>query len=208
MIGVKKKEDEFFQLLIEFAGKIVKTGEAFLDLVSNYEDVADKVAGIKVLETECDMQAHKILTALHASFITPFDREDIYSITKQMDDIVDSLEEVANRFIVFDVQKLRRECITMATYIMQAIRELEVLFKHLSEVKKNSGIVHEQIVEVNRIENEGDFLYRRALTDLFRKEVNPIELIKWKHLYEQLETSLDSCENVANIVEGVVMKYA
>ena len=207
MIGVKKKEDEFFQLLNDFAGKIVKVGESFLDLVSNYEDVADKVAGIKVLETECDMQAHKILTALNASFITPFDREDIYSITKEMDDIVDSLEEVANRFIVFDVNHLKPECLTMATYIMQAIRELEVLFKHLSEVKKN-GVVREQIIEVNRIENEGDLLYRKALTDLFREEVNPIELIKWKHLYEQMETSLDSCESVANIIEGVVMKYA
>ena len=117
MIGVKKKEDEFFQLLIDFASKIVKVGESFLDLVSNYEDVADKVAGIKVLETECDMQAHKILTALNASFITPFDREDIYDITKEMDDIVDSLEEVANRFIVFDVKKLKPECLTMASYI-------------------------------------------------------------------------------------------
>ena len=173
----------------------------------DYQNVADKVAGIKVLETECDMQAHKILTALNASFITPFDREDIYDITKEMDDIVDSLEEVANRFIVFDVKQLKPECLKMAEYIMQAIRELEVLFRHLSEVKKNT-IVHEQIVEVNRIENEGDLLYRKALTDLFRDEKDPIELIKWKHLYEQLETSLDSCENVANIVEGVVMKYA
>ena len=207
MIGVKRKEDEFFRLLAEFSVKIVKAGEAFLDLVSDYQDVADKVSGIKVLETECDMQAHKILTALNASFITPFDREDIYAITKEMDDIVDSLEEVANRFIVFDVQKLRPDCLTMATCIMQAIRELEVMFRHLSEVKKNS-VVQEQIIEVNRIENEGDILYRKSLTELFRKETNPIELIKWKHLYEQMETSLDSCENVANIVEGVVMKYA
>lgn len=206
MIGVKKKEDEFFQLLMDFAGKIVKAGEAFLDLVSKYEDVSDKVAGIKVLETECDMQAHKILLALNASFVTPFDREDIYSITKQLDDIVDSIEEVANRFIVFDVKKLRPECLTMATYIMQAIGELEILFKHLSEVKKNT-MVHKQIIEVNRIENEGDILYRKALTELFREEKDPVELIKWKHLYEQMETSLDSCENVANIVEGVVMKY-
>lgn len=207
MIGVKKKEDEFFQLLIEYAGKIVRAGEAFENLVKNYEDVADQVAAIKVLETECDMQAHKILSALNASFITPFDREDIYSITKEMDDIVDCMEEIANRFIVFDVKQLKPECHKLTTYIMQAIRELEVLFKPLSEVKKNS-IVHEQIIEVNRLENEGDVLYRKALTELFQKEVNPIELIKWKHLYEQLEECLDSCEAVANIIEGVVMKYA
>ena len=207
MIGVKKKENEFYLLLEEFARKIVKAGEAFYDLVSNYEDIENKVADVKTLETECDMQAHKILTALNASFITPFDREDIYSITKEMDDIVDSIEEVANRFIVFDVNKLKPESFAMATYIMQAIRELEVMFKHLPEAQKNS-IVREQIIEVNRIENDGDVLYRDALKKLFREEKDPIELIKWKHLYEQLETSLDSCENVANIVEGVIMKYA
>ena len=207
MIGVKKKENEFYLLLEEFAGKIVKAGEAFYDLVSNYEDIENKVADVKTLETECDMQAHKILTALNASFITPFDREDIYSITKEMDDIVDSIEEVANRFIVFDVNKLKPESFAMATYIMQAIRELEVMFKHMPEAQKNS-IVREQIIEVNRIENDGDVLYRDALKKLFREEKDPIELIKWKHLYEQLETSLDSCENVANIVEGVIMKYA
>ena len=207
MIGVKKKENEFYLLLEEFAGKIVKAGEAFYDLVSNYEDIENKVADVKTLETECDMQAHKILTAHNASFITPFDREDIYSITKEMDDIVDSIEEVANRFIVFDVNKLKPESFAMATYIMQAIRELEVMFKHLPEAQKNS-IVREQIIEVNRIENDGDVLYRDALKKLFREEKDPIELIKWKHLYEQLETSLDSCENVANIVEGVIMKYA
>lgn len=207
MIGVKKKEDEFFQLLREFAEKIVLAGETFLDLVTNYENVEEKVAKVKEMETLCDQQSHKILAALNASFITPFDREDIYQITKEMDDIVDNLEEVANRFDVFDVKELRPESVVMSNHIMQAIRELEVMFKHLSETKKNS-IVTDQIIEVNRIENEGDICYRKALKDLFKNETDPIELIKWKHLYERLETSLDSCETVANIVEGVVMKYA
>ena len=207
MIGVKKKEDEFFQLLIEFSGKIMKSGEAFCDLINDYTNVEEKVAGMKVMETECDMQAHKILAALRASFVTPFDREDIYEITNEMDAIVDSLEEVANRFVVFDVKELKPEAIQMTANIMQAIRELEVLFKHLSEIKKNN-IVKEQIIEINRIENEGDILYRSALAKLFREEKDPIELIKWKHLYEQLEHSVDSCEHVANIIEGVVTKYA
>lgn len=207
MIGVKKKEDEFFQLLIEFSGKIVKAGEAFYDLIQDYTNVEEKVAGMKVLETECDMQQHRILSALKASFVTPFDREDIYEIAGEMDAIVDCLEEVANRFVVFNVKELRPASKEMTNYILQAIRELEVLFKHLSEVKKNS-VVKEQVIEVNRIENEGDILYRKALSELFRNEKDPIELIKWKHLYEQLEASLDSCEHVANIIEGVITKYA
>lgn len=206
MIGVKKKEDVFYRLFGEYAVKIVKAGESFYDLVQNYENVEDKVSKIKVLETECDMEAHKILKALNGSFVTPFDREDIYDVTKQMDDIVDSIEEVANRFIVFDVHALKPEALTMAELILQSIREVEVLFKHLSEMKKNQ-VVREQIIEINRLENEGDLIYRKALTKLFREEKDPIELIKWKHLFEQLEASLDSCENVANIMEGVVMKY-
>ncbi len=207
MRGVKKKEDIFFQLFIESAGKIVQAGEAFQDLVHNYVDVNDKVANLKVYETECDMQTHKILKALNGAFITPFDREDIYNIAKNMDDIVDCLEEVANRFIVFDVRQMKSEAITIADLIMQSIRELEVIFKHFSELKKNA-IIMDQVIEVNRLENEGDILFRKALQGLFRNEKDPIELIKWKHLYEQLEASLDACENVANMVEGAVMKYA
>ena len=207
MIGVKKKEHEFYELLHEFSQKLVVAGEAFYDLVKNYDNVEEKVAHMKALETECDQQSHKILKALNESFITPLDREDIYDITREMDDIVDNMEEVANRFVVFGVDTLRSEAVTMGEYILRAIRELEVLFKYLSEVKKNP-IVKEQIIQVNLIENEGDVFYRNALKDLFKNEKDPIELIKWKHLYEHLETSLDSCENVANMLEGVVMKYA
>ena len=207
MIGVKKKEDVFYKMFIEFCGKILTAGKAFADIVHDFEDVENKVANMKVLETECDMEAHKILQALHGSFITPFDREDIYSITREMDDIVDCMEEVANRFLVFDIREMKQEAVVMADMTIQAIRELEVMFKHLSELKKNS-LVMEQIIEVNRIENEGDVVFRKALSTLFREEKNPIELIKWKHLFEQMEASMDSCETVANILEGVVMKYA
>lgn len=205
--GVKKKEDEFFELLKGFMSEIVVTGEVFADLVHNYENVEEKVLKVKERESICDDESHKILRALRASFITPFDREDIYDIANEMDDIVDNLEEVANRFDVFSVKELRPACLEMTNYIMQAIRELDVMIKHLSEVKKNT-IVVEQIEEVNRIESEGDTCYRKALKELFSEEKDPIELVKWKHLYERLEMSLDACEKVANIVEGVVVKNA
>ena len=207
MIGVKKKEDVFYTLFRESAEKIVMAGEAFLDLVTNYTDVEAKVARMKAIETECDQQTHKILKTLNACFITPLDREDIYYLSKNMDEIVDTIEEVANRFLVFDVKIMRPEAIALSQLIMQSIRELEVLFRYISELKTNK-IVMEQVIEVNRLENEGDIVYRGALTKLFREEKDPNELIKWKHLYEQLEASLDACENVANIVEGAVMKYA
>ena len=138
---------------------------------------------------------------------TPFDREDIYTIAREMDDIVDCVEEVANHFLVFGVTKMRPEALTMAELILQAIRELEVLFNHLHDIK-SSDILMKQVIEVNRIENEGDVVYRSTLSRLFQEEKDPIEIIKWKHLYEELEESLDACENVANLIEGLIMKYS
>lgn len=207
MLGLKKKEDVFYSLFINYAEKISIAGSEFLDLLENYDNVDEKVGKIKDLETECDMYAHDILNKLNSAFITPFDREDIYSVTKQMDDIVDCLEEVSNRFIVFDVKSIRPEAIVMGKLIKQSITEIQKLFQCLPDLKKNNS-VKTQIIEINRLENEGDAVYREALTKLFREDIDPKELIKWKHIYEQLENSLDSCENVANILEGVMMKYA
>lgn len=207
MFGLKKKEDIFYTLFIDYARKIEIAGEKFLDLLQNYEDVEDKVEKIKTLETECDQYAHDILNKLNVAFITPFDREDIYNVTKQMDDIVDCIEEASNRFVVFDVKQIRPEALEIGNLILKCTQELVVLFEHLPDLKKNN-LVKTQIIEVNRLENEGDVIYREALMKLFREDINPVELIKWKHILEQLENSLDSCENVANIIEGVAMKYA
>jgi predicted phosphate transport protein (TIGR00153 family) len=207
MAGIKKKEDEFFVLLKEFTAKIIVVGNAFEALVNDYTNVEMKVARLKTLETECDGLTHTILSALNNSFVTPFDREDIYDITKGLDEIVDLIEEVGSRFLIFDVKELREPCKQFASHIMQCIIELDTLFQHLDEVKKNN-ISREQAIEINRLENEGDVVFRSTMSDLFRNEKDPIELVRWKHLYEEMEACLDACEAVANIIEGVVMKYA
>ncbi|MCI8630806.1 MAG: DUF47 domain-containing protein [Firmicutes bacterium] len=204
---VKKREDVFITLLNEEMSKVTAAGEAFLDLVNNYENVNDKIAGMKILETECDMQAHKILNTLNSASTPLFAREDIFSLIREIDDIVDGLEEAANRFGVFNVKDIRPDAKKMADIVMQAINELSTMFEHLSEIKKPAALL-EHIIEVNRIENEGDIIYRRALSNLFSNEKDPIEIIKWKHIYEKMETSIDACESVANMIEGVIMKYA
>jgi len=207
MIGIQKKEDEFFLLLQEFSAKILVVGDAFEDLVKDYSDVERKVAQLKLLETECDHLTHKILNSLNASFVTPFDREDIYDVTKGLDEIVDLLEEVGSRFLIYDVRQLRPQCVQFATQISRCLKELDKLFRHLSEIKKND-VVREQIIEINRLENEGDVFFRNTMNELFVNEKDAIELIRWKHLFEELENCLDACEAVANTIEGVVMKYA
>jgi predicted phosphate transport protein (TIGR00153 family) len=207
MIGVKKKEDEFYSLLRTFASKIVTVSESLQNLVNDYTDVENKVTDLKLMETECDVLTHDILTALNGSFVTPFDREDIYDITKGLDEIVDLMEEVGNRFLIFDVKEMRTQTKVVASLIVQCVKELNILFNHLHEIKKNN-IAREQVIEINRIENEGDVFFRTTIHELFKNEKDPIELVKWKHLYEQLEACLDACENVANNIEGVVVKYA
>ena len=206
MIG-KNKGDIFLTLLSEEMEKVKITGETCLDLVNNYEDVNNKIAGMKVLETECDMQAHKILNAMNTTRTPLFAREDLFSLIREIDDIVDGLEEVANRFGVFNVEEIRPDAKKMADIVIQAINELSAMFEHLSEIKKPAALL-EHIIEVNRIENEGDLIYRKALANLFSDEKDPIEIIKWKHIYEKMETSIDACESVANMIEGVIMKYA
>lgn len=207
MFGTKKKkEDEFFVALQEFAAIILEATEEFEDLVDNYVDLERKAVIIKEFESKCDQKTHDILTMVNESFVTPFDREDMHSIVKKMDDIVDKLEHIANRFLIFDVKTLKPGCQEITDLIVLAVKEIVVLFEHLPEVKKNNK-VKQQIIEINRIENEGDLVNRRNLQELFTNEKDPIEVIKWKHIYEQLEGCLDSCESVTDIVEGVVIKY-
>jgi uncharacterized protein Yka (UPF0111/DUF47 family) len=207
MLGIKRKEEEFYVLLKDFSDKIVVVGEALRDLVTDYTDVKDKAANLKLLETECDVLTHNILTALNGSYVTPFDREDIYDITKGLDEIVDLMEEVGSRFLIFNVQSMHPQCKAVVSLIVQTTQELNILFAHLNEIKKNN-IAREQVIEINRLENEGDDIFRSTMQDLFSSNPDPIELVKWKHLFEQLEACLDACENVANTIEGVIMKYA
>jgi predicted phosphate transport protein (TIGR00153 family) len=207
MFGLKKKEEVFFNLFMETIEKGVEAGEKLKLLMEDFTDIEAKTEDLKKIENECDGKVHKIMRALSASFITPFEREDIYYIAKELDNIVDTIEEAASRFLIFNVKEIREDALVMAMLIVDCIRELEKLIGELKNMKK-SKTLREHIIEVNRIENEGDVAFRRAMEKLFTEETNAIEVIKWKEIYEFLENSLDACENVANTLEGVVMKNA
>ena len=207
MFGLKKKEDVFYDLFDVTMDKVLVAANCFKDLLNDFTDVSTKITNLKDIEHECDTHVHKILKALNASFVTPIDREDIYMIAKEMDNIVDSIEEVANRFDLFHVTEIREEAKEMASLIVDCVMELRILVNELRRMKRSS-IINEKIIEVNRIENLGDVVYRSAIKSLFENETNAIEVIKWKQIFELMETSLDSCEDVANILEGVIMKHA
>lgn len=207
MLRVTKKEAIFFKLFAEMTDKIIEAAYALEDLMTNYNDVPNKVKAIGDLEHECDMHAHKILKQLNAAFITPIDREDIYSITKELDNIADAIDEVAHRFVMYNVQSVKPDSIEIAKLITIATKELKELMNELVHLKI-SDTLKEKIIEVNRLENVGDEIFRSSVTKLFAEVKDPLEVIKWKGIYSYLEHALDACEEVADIVEGVVMKHA
>jgi hypothetical protein len=207
MFGMNQKEEQFYCLFNETMLLICQSSEALLELLTNFEDVKEKATKIKQIELDCDNQTHKVLEVLNSAFITPFDREDMYQIIKSMDNIVDAVEEIANRFSIFNVKTIKSPTIEMANLINQSTLELKDLFANINQIGKND-IIMNKIIEINRIENEGDFFHRKALEDLFNNESDPVEIIKWKYLFELLEQALDDCEGIANLVQGLIMKHS
>ncbi len=207
IFSLKKKEDVFYDLFDETIEKTLEAALLLENLMNDYTDIGSKIAYLKDIEHECDTHVHKIMKALNASFITPIDREDIYAIAKEMDNIVDTIEEAANKFDLFHVTEIRDSAKRMATLIVESVQELKIVVNELRRMKR-SKLLREKIIEVNRIENEGDVVYRSAIKSLFETETNALEVVKWKQIYEFLEDSIDACEDVANIIEGVVMKHA
>lgn len=207
MFRITRKEEAFFDLFVETAESGCKTAKMLEELMKNYTRVNEKIDAIEECEHECDNQVHKILEQLNKSFITPIDREDIYLIAKELDNITDDIESTAHRFTMFNVRSITEDAKKMAGLIVKCTEELKAVMAELKYMK-TSKLLKERIIEVNRIEDEGDLVFRNAITKLFIQETDAVEVIKWKEIYEYLENTLDACEDVANIVEGVVMKHA
>ncbi len=207
MFSLSSKEVVFFDMFYEASEIVYKAATMLEDLMNNYTGIQEKIEAIEQVEHDCDQQVHKIMQKLNSSFITPIDREDIYLIAKELDNITDAIESTAHRFRMYNVQKIMEESLAFASLIVKSTAELKKVMLELKNLK-TSKAMNGQIIEINRLENEGDVIYRNVIAKLFVSEKDPIEVIKWKEIYELLESTLDACEDVANIVEGVVMKHA
>ncbi len=207
MFRITPKEEIFFDLFVETAKNTCRSAEMLEDLMVNYVSVNDKIKQIEEIEHECDQNVHNILKQLNKSFITPIDREDIHAIAKEMDNITDAIESTAHRFRMFNVSSIREDAKKVANLIVQCTKELTGVMEEMKNMKTSTEL-EKKIIEVNRIENVGDEIYRDAIAQLFVAEKDAIEVVKWKEIYEYLENTLDACEDVANLVEGVVMKHA
>lgn len=202
----RKKELNYFDVLITASCYAYQTACQLNEMITNYHDVSQKAKAIHDLEHAADYECHRLFEALNTAFITPIDREDIYDLIKSIDDITDLLEDVANRFDMFSIAAVRPEAIKFGSLMENATQRLYELLQSFKSHKKNQATVHRLVKEVNTLEEEGDRLYRDLIKALFINEKDVMELIKWKDIYDDMENVLDACEDVADIIQGVVMK--
>ena len=207
MFRVTRKEEIFFDLFVDTVDLACEAAKKLKDLIDNYCDVDRKINEIQQIEHNCDIKVHNIVEQLNKSFITPIDREDINEIAKQLDNITDAIEDTAHRFRMFDIKSITEDAKKFTELLVAGTEELKIVMTEMKSMK-TSKLLCSKIIEVNRLENEGDTLYRNVMTSLFTSGQDALEIIKWKEIYEFLENSLDACEDVANTVEGVVMKHA
>jgi uncharacterized protein len=205
MFKTTKKDLIFFDLFSVVMDDTCKAAEILQDLFTNYIDIDDKIKAIEKLEHSCDRTIHDIIEHLNRSFITPIDREDIFLIAKEIDNIIDNIEATAQGLRLFSITKIRPQTVEMAQLITQSATVLSVVVGELKQFK-TSKIMQQKIIEVNHIENDGDEAYNKIMQELFSKEQNPVEIIKWKEIIENMESTIDACEEVANMIEGIVSK--
>jgi uncharacterized protein Yka (UPF0111/DUF47 family) len=195
------REEKFFELFREQAANVVVGAKLLKDLLEDYTDVDQKRMMIEKIENAGDDIAHHILEKLNTTFITPMDREDIHALASAL------INATSQRLHLYGVKEIRPDAIALGNVVLRASEEIEALTDRMEDLK-NVKNMKARWIEINRLENEGDKISRQAIAVLFEKETNPIEVIKWKELYEHLETAIDKCEDAANIVEAVVLKNA
>jgi predicted phosphate transport protein (TIGR00153 family) len=201
------KEKSFFDFFEQHAALTVQGTQELLNLLADPKNIEAKARRIADIEHETDVITHRCVEALHKTFITPIDRDSIHRLITRMDDIMDYVEAAAERIALYELSTMTQDVKDLAEVLHRATIEVEQACKHLRDLKNPSKILQLSI-DINRLENEGDAILRRAVARLFREEKDPILVIKWKEIYENLEMATDRCEDVANIIEGVVLEHS
>jgi len=201
------REKKFFALFEQGTQNAVKIAQQLKDMVYIWENVKERVGVITDLEHQGDAITHQIFEQLHRSFITPFDREDIALLAHSLDDVTDFIRAAADAMFLYKVERPTNRAKELVDIVVQAVVEVE---RAVSEIHDRIGRKQllKRCVEINRLENIGDRVYRSAMAELFNDSGDFAGLIKWREIYKHMESVIDRCEDIANILEGVAIKYA
>jgi predicted phosphate transport protein (TIGR00153 family) len=198
---------EFFDQFSRHAALTVEGAKLLQNLLGDLSNAEEQAQRIKRVESEADRVAHETLAMLHKSFITPIERGDIHRIVSRTDDILDYVEAASQRLWLYEIKAATPEAKEMSRVLVQSSEAVKNTLDALPNLRDPERI-RGACIEINRLENECDTLLRLATARLFREERDPVMVIKWKEIYENIEDATDRCEDVANVIEGVVLENA
>ncbi len=207
-LNLMPRGDKFFDLFEVSSKNMVKAAESLKDLIYSWDCIDQKLEEMDRIEHQGDTITHEIMFQLNRSFITPFDREDIGMLAHSLDDVTDLIQATADTMVLYKVREPGKRARELADILVQITTEVEHVMPSLRRHNANLEKILNSCVEINRLENVADKIYRTALKELFEDSNDIADIIKWREIYEHMESATDMCEDVANVLEGVALKHA
>lgn len=198
------REESFYDLFVKEAELLVQGSEQLLDLVTNYENIETKARRLHDLERETDEVTHEVMRRLNTTFVTPFDREDIHKLASNLDDVLDHIDAAVDLLVLHGIEHPLPEMKAQADLLVQASKTIEEAMRLLPAFDRLAP----HWIEINRLENEGDRIYRKGIADLFSGDYKAMDVLKWKDIIDELEKAMDRLEDVANTLEAIALKQA
>ena len=193
---------QFFSLFTQASANAQAIARVLVDLLDDWPDSREKLRDIRELEHEGDRLTHEVINLLNRTFVTPFDRDDMYRLASVIDDVCDHIDEAADNIDAYEVRNVPEKARQQAEVIHRAASRLHEAVERLEGFKDSSR----QLAALRELEDEGDRLSREAIADLFRSGADPLTIIRWKDIHEQLEEAVDACENAADVLEAILVK--
>jgi predicted phosphate transport protein (TIGR00153 family) len=202
MFNFSPHREKFFDLFKQSAENALAGARALKEMLDRYENPQESWKRLKDLEHEGDRLTHRTIRSLNQTFLTPIDAEDIHALTTALDNVMDAIEASASRMVLFKIERPSPEAVELAEIIVTATEQLVKAVSHMPRLDD----IDEYCIEINRLENAADDIYRKAISNLFGDSHAPMDVIKWLDIYENLESATDRCEDVANILESIGLK--
>lgn len=207
-LRIKPRDGAFYQYIVELTAIVRESAELLLEAMNDPEKMESFFNTVDGMEKKADKVTDQIIARLNDTFITPFDREDIYALAQKIDDIIDGVQGIIERMMLYNVGESSPGALELTTLVVKSARQLEKACTYLPDLKQKRLKLEARCVRIIELESQGDRLYRQEMAKLFRECKDPIEIIKWKEILMLLEEALDDCEDVAGLLKGVLLKYA